>query len=104
MSNYADIARDKAQQGKVRLSHHAQMERVEENISTDDIVDALNAGQEVEAYPQDPRGPSALIAGQDKQGRWIHVVCGNFNQEYLLVITVYVPQPPKWKDPFTRGR
>lgn len=104
MSNYADIVRNKTRQRKVRLSHHAQVERVKENISTDDIMEALSTGQEVEAYPNDPRGASALIAGQDKQGRWIHVVCGNFGQEYLLVITVYLPQPPKWQDPSARGR
>jgi hypothetical protein len=104
MLNYADIARDKALQGKVRLSQHTQTERIEENVSADDIVHALQTGQVVEAYPKDPRGSSALIAGQDPQGRWIHVVCGSFDQEYLLVITVYLPQPTKWKDPFTRGR
>ncbi|OGF54589.1 MAG: hypothetical protein A2Z21_06875 [Candidatus Fraserbacteria bacterium RBG_16_55_9] len=104
MPNYADLARDKSQQGRIRLSHHAQVERVNENIRTDDIVEALRNGQAVETYPNDPRGPSTLIAGQDKQSRWIHVVCGNFDQEYMLVITVYIPQLPKWKDPFTRER
>jgi hypothetical protein len=104
MSNYADLAREKADQGKVRLSHHAQKERLEENISTDDIITALKNGRELEPYPDDPRGSSALIAGQDEQGRWIHVVCGNFGQEYLLIITVYLPELPKWTDPFTRGK
>jgi len=104
MSNYADRAREKAEQGKVRLSHHVQKERLEENISTDDIIEALRSGQELEPYPDDPRGPSALITGRDAQGRWIHVVCGNFGQEYLLMIAVYLPQLPKWIDPFTRGK
>jgi hypothetical protein len=104
MRDYAALAREKAQQEKVRLSHHAQQERLDDNISTEDLVVALKNGREVEAYPDDPRGPSALLAGQDSQGRWIHVVCGNFEQEYLLVITVYLPQSPKWKDSFTRGR
>jgi len=31
------------------------------------------------------------------------VLCGNFDRENLLIITVYLPLPPKWKDPFTRG-
>ena len=104
MPDYATLAREKAQQEKVRLSHHAQQERLDENISTEDIVATLKNGREVEVYPDDPRGPSALIAGQDGRGRWIHAVCGNFDQECLLVITVYLPQPPKWVDPFTRGR
>ena len=104
MSQYAQSAQEKALQGKIRLSHHAQVERSQEIISTNDIIHALKHAKEVEAYPDDPRGPSALLAGQDAQDRWIHMVCANFSQECLLMVTVYIPQPPKWKAPFTRGR
>lgn len=100
---FLDIARDKVRQDKFELSQHAQREAAAEQISVDDIKDAILAGQELEPYPNDPRGPSCLMIGQDRSGRWIHVLCGNFDRENLLIITVYLPQPPKWKDPFTRG-
>jgi hypothetical protein len=100
---FLDIAQAKVKQDEFELSQHAQREAAAEQISVDDIKDAILAGQELEPYPNDPRGPSCLMVGQDRSGRWIHVLCGNFDRENLLIITVYLPQPPKWKDPFTRG-
>lgn len=88
--------------GKFYLSHHAQIERGEEAIRIDDIVAAIVNGQELEPYPDDPRGPSCLFVGKGKNDRWIHVLCGNFDEDDLLIITVYLPKPPKWRDPFTR--
>jgi len=93
----------KVRQDKFELSQHAQREAGAEMISVDDIKYAIFNGRELEPYPNDPRGPSCLIVGQDSSARWIHALCGNFDHENALIITVYVPQLPKWKDPFTRG-
>lgn len=85
------------------MSHHAQIERGKERIRIDDIVEAISNGKELEPYPDDPRGESCLIVGQGLDSRWIHVLCGNFYNGDLLIITVYIPRAPKWKDPFRRG-
>ena len=100
--SYIEIAREKVARGSFYLSHHAQLERGEERITIDDIVAAISNGQELEPYPNDPRGESCLIVGQGLDSRWIHVLCGNFYGRDLLIITVYIPKLPKWKDPFTR--
>ncbi len=100
---FLDISQAKVRQDNFELSQHAQQEAAAEQISVDDIKHAILAGRELEPYPSDPRGPSCLIVGQDESGRWMHVLCGNFSRENLLIITVYVPEPPKWKDPLTRG-
>lgn len=68
------------------MSHHAQIERGEERIRIDDIVAAISSGQELEQYPDDPRGESCLIVGQGLDSRWIHVLCGNFYEKDLLII------------------
>ncbi len=100
---FLDIARAKVRQDNFDLSQHAQEEAAAERIGVDDIKQAILTGQELEPYSNDPRGPSCLMVGQDERGRWFHVLCGNFGRENLLIITVYLPQPPKWEDPFTRG-
>ena len=100
--SYIEIAIEKVLKGNFYLSHHAQIERGEERIRIDDIVAAISNGQELEPYPDDPRGESCLIVGQGLDYRWIHVLCGNFYEKYLLIITVYIPKPPKWEDPLTR--
>jgi len=102
-NGFMDIARAKVRQDEFEFSQHAQEEAAFEQISVDDIKHAILTGQELEPYSNDPRGPSCLMAGQDERGRWIHVLCGNFDRENLLIITVYLPQLPKWEDPFTRG-
>jgi hypothetical protein len=100
--SFLEIARDKVKAEKFYLSHHAQIERGEEKIRVDDIVAAILNGQELEAYPDDPRGASCLFVGQGLDLRWIHVLCGNFYGENLLIITVYLPILLKWIDPFTK--
>lgn len=100
--SYNEIAIEKVLKGNFYLSHHAQIERGEERIRIDDIVAAISSGQEIEPYPDDPRGESCLIVGQGLDYRWIHVLCGNFYEEDFLIITVYIPKLPKWEDPFTR--
>lgn len=101
--SYIEIAKEKALKGSFYLSHHAQIERGKEKIRIDDIVAAISKGKELEPYPDDPRGESCLIVGQGLDSRWIHVLCGNFYDRDLLIITAYIPRAPKWKDPFTRG-
>ena len=100
--SYIEIAKEKVSKGRFYLSHHAQIERGEERIRIDDIVAAISNGQELEPYPDDPRGESCLIVGQGLDSIWIHVLCGNFVGSDLVIITVYIPKLPKWKDPFTR--
>jgi len=102
--SFIEWAREKVSAECVYLSHHAQMERGKDQVSVDDIMAVVLNGKVVESYPEDPRGSSCLIAGQGSDSRWIHVVCGTFDQDDLLIITVYIPNPPKWQDPFTRRR
>lgn len=103
-SFYLKKAREQVAQDKFYLSHHAQIERGEEQISIDDIVESILNGTVIETYPDDPRGESCLFSGQGKDKRWIHVLCGNFYEQHLMIITVYIPTKPKWIDPFTRRK
>lgn len=100
--SYIEIARERIQKGLFYLSHHAQIERGNERITVDDIISTILNGKELETYPDDQRGESCLIVGQGLDSRWIHVLCGNFYDGKLIIITVYIPKLPKWKDPFTR--
>jgi len=104
--DFLQIAKEKAKTGKIELSDHAADEAFDEAITVKDIRQALSHNkktQVLEPYPDDPRGPSCLFVGPAEDGRWIHVVAGGFARERLIIITVYRPEPPKWKDPFTRG-
>ena len=94
--------KEKAKRNEFELSGHAHKERQEETISTWEIQEALVGCEVLESYSEDPRGPSCLVLGYVKE-RPIHVVCGRGKNDWLLIVTVYVPRSPKWVDPKTRG-
>jgi hypothetical protein len=55
--------------------------------------------QEIENYPDDEPYPSYLIYGKTKKKRPLHIVCAYSKEEDLvIVITVYQPDPQKWID------
>ncbi len=64
-------------------------------ITTEEIRAVIEEGEIIEDYPEDARGHSALLLGRTTGGRPVHVVCSP-KDEYLAVITAYVPEPDEW--------
>ena len=85
------------------LTRHARLRMGRRRIGDEQLVHALAAGELVEEYPADRRGPSALVLGHAADGRSLHAVCAFDPSGTLLVITAYVPEPPHWLDERTRG-
>jgi Domain of unknown function (DUF4258) len=88
-----------AAEKKILFLPHAvrQMSRLDRMISTIEVKSAINEGELVEDYPEDVRGHSCLVLGQGKNSRPIHVVCSP-KEEYLAVITAYIPSPRQWEE------
>jgi len=68
-------------------------------ISTSDVRHVLEEGEIIEDYPEDIRGHSCLMLGKSADGRPIHVVCAP-KDEYLAVITAYIPDEAQWSKDF----
>ncbi len=51
---------------------------------------------------EDIRGESCLMVGFTNAGKPLHVVCGELEGN-LVIITVYIPTPPKFGNPYERG-
>jgi hypothetical protein len=94
--------RDQAKMGHLRLTLHAQQEMIEEDIKIVDIYQTLATCQILENYHEHQRGACCLLFGKDSQGRNIHIVCTT-SQPLLIIITAYIPLPPKWITPTQRG-
>ncbi len=47
-------------------------------------------------------GGSCLVVGFTNRGKPVHVVCGHC-EDMLAIITVYIPKPPKFINPYERG-
>jgi len=90
--------------GNWQVSVHAEKERYEEDISLDDIETAIRNGKILENCHDDVRGKSCLILGYDSRKRPIHIICGYTSVQVLRIITVYLPQLPKWLNEKKRSR
>ncbi len=86
------------------FSLHAEYEREDEHILIAEIEQSVIAGELLEDYPDDPRGHSCLVLGFTRAKRAIHSVWGLLPCGRVRLITVYIPLPPKWIGPGTRGR
>lgn len=82
-------------------SYHADIERQADGLTFAQIEEALLNGEILEQYPDTGRGESCLILGFTDELP-IHIVCG-WRGERVAVITVYIPSPPNFTDPRTRG-
>jgi hypothetical protein len=79
-----------------------QMARPDRMITTTEVQEVIKTGEVIEDYPEDARGHSCLMLGFGQNNRALHVVCTPKN-EYLAIITAYIPHPDQWTSDF-RGR
>jgi hypothetical protein len=83
-------------------SRHGDRERQNDMLSLDEVEQAMLTGRVIEHYSDTGRGESCLLAGYTNAGKPVHVVCGGMAED-LVIITVYIPTPPKFKNPYERG-
>lgn len=72
-------------------------------ISAAEVRAAIESGEILEDYPEDSRGHSCLLLGFGEENRPVHVVCAP-KEEYLAVITAYLPDPAEWNAGFRQRK
>ena len=73
----------------------------DEEITLDEVLEAIESGQILEDYPEHKRGSCCLLYGLTSQQRPLHITCTTAHP-LLVIITVYEPLPPKWVSPIQR--
>ena len=96
-----DEIKEKIRGNQYMYSYHAEIERKADNLTFAQIETALLNSQVLEQYADTGRGVSCLVIGF-AEATPIHAVCG-WRGEKIVLITVYIPRPPKFIDPWTRG-
>lgn len=91
-----EYLRTKFKKEEFRFSSHAEDERRADLITFQEALEAGATCEIIENYPDDPRGPSCLILGFTQKGDPIHIVCAEFDQPKILLVTIYRPDPRKW--------
>lgn len=105
MNEFLNKVREKAKKKILYLPHAmAQMNQPDRMITPEEIREVLFKGEIIEDYADDPRGHSCLMGGKTKNGnRHIHIVCSP-KDEYLAIITAYIPSFEKWMPNFKKRR
>lgn len=96
-----DQIKKQVRAGDYRFTVHSLERCVERNISPNEIMYAILAGEVIEDYADDKYGPSCLIYGIIKRGRVLHVHC---SIDPVWIITAYDPtlNPDEWDPEFKR--
>lgn len=97
------VMRERVERGDYVISFTHTEKLRERKIGAEDIEEAIRNGIIIEDYPDDPRGPSCLILGRSG-GRTLHVVCGRLEEEQILIITGYEPDPAEWESDWRTRR
>ncbi|MFO7889323.1 MAG: DUF4258 domain-containing protein [bacterium] len=84
------------------FSRHGDQERQNDNLLIYEVEEAIINGKIIEKYDDTGRGKSCLVAGFTDEGKPVHIVCGQRGKQ-LVIITVYIPKPPKFKTTYERG-
>ncbi|MBF0540279.1 MAG: DUF4258 domain-containing protein [Nitrospirae bacterium] len=92
----------KVKENKYYYSKHGDQERQNENLTLREVEEAILSGRIIEQYQDTGRGDSCLVIGFTEKGIPIHIVCGK-RSDWLAVITIYIPLPPKFITPYDRG-
>ena len=92
-----------AAQQKVLFLPHAlrQMLRPDRMIRRAEVRRVITEGEVIEEYRKDARGYSCFLLGFGDRDRPIHVVCAP-RQDYLAIITAYLPDAHEWSSDFRR--
>lgn len=99
---FRQLIRERASLRLLFLPHAVrQMSRPNRMISSSDVRRVLEKGEIIEDYPEDQRGHSCLMLGKATDGRPLHVVCAP-KDEYVAVITAYVPDSDQWSEDYRR--
>jgi uncharacterized protein DUF4258 len=105
MSRTFEAVKEAIARGAVQISQHALHELEEDALLLDSVLAVAQAGEPIEDYPTDPRGPSCLVCSALGEGLWVHTVWGcDPTSGIAVLITVYRPRPEKWEGDFKTRR
>ena len=92
-----------AAQQKILFLPHAlrQMLRPDRMIRRAEVRHVITEGEVIEDYPKNARGHSCLLLRFGDLKRPIHVVCAP-REDYLAIITAYLPDPHEWSNDFRK--
>lgn len=97
--------RELVQAGRFTVSKHSLVHRLKEGFSVDDMIYAVLHGKLIEDYPERQR--CLIYAEVPLTARMtipLHVVCDYSDEEWIDLVTAYIPAPEEWETPIKRQK
>ena len=85
---------------KIIFRVHAVQRMFERHVSVKKVSEALQTGETIEDYSSEMPEPSRLILGFQGKRPFHIVTSENLEGNTTIIITVYNPDPQKWKNDF----
>jgi hypothetical protein len=83
--------------GDIIFRVHALQRMFEREISVENVRQALDTGEVIEDYSGEMPEPAMLILGHRRKQSFHVVISENAKTNDVTIITVYLPDPHKWK-------
>jgi hypothetical protein len=83
---------------------HAVRRMSQRHVSVDDVIRALASGRQIAEVPSHGPRPVRVILGRSGSRPLHVVVCGHNDDDYMVVFTVYEPDPDRWDAALRRRR
>ena len=84
------------------ISEHVVRFIMADKIRVGMIKDAVLSGKIIEVHKHPARGESFLVAGFSDE-KPVHIICCFSNAGHMILLFVYIPSLPVWKDHLTRN-
>ncbi len=87
--------------GRIFWSYHSNMRLQSRFISREEVLKSVKNCEIIESYPNDFPLPSCLCLSSDHKSNSIHYVIGMDKvSQNIRFVTIYRPDPNKWKTGF----
>ena len=100
-----ETIRRKVRNGDYLVRSHAVLHALKEGFVQQDMIDAVENGEIIEAYPNDKRvlicGHTAIDASVKL---YLHIVCEHSDPVFIEFVTAYIPDESRWERPDFRRR
>ncbi len=88
---------------RIRFSAHALTQMYARGVSEAEVREVLESGEVIEEHPDSVPCPTRLMVGRVDR-RALHVVAAFPAPGIIVVVTVYEPDPTRWKPGFRQRR
>jgi len=83
----------------IKLTEHARLAMRDDNLTTVDVLEAIQNFEIIEEYPNSKPFSSCLLLCWLKEKNPLHLVCAlPKHVDMLIIVTLYIPSKEEWPD------